>query len=285
MPQHKPKRTRRPAAILLIMVMLAALAALTAGFLLVVKPMLIQANVGPPEIEQDVPEPLRTSTTTPTTTTTTTQTKPTIPPLTAVPVILQLPELPTGCESTAAAMLLQAYGYSYTKEEVADALPKQNLETVDGQLYGPDPHEVFIGNPYSSSGFGVYSEPLADTMQMLIDEAGGGATVRLLTGGTEQDILDAVDAGQPVCIWATMYMEPSLVGNSSWYLIRDGVYTDEVYEWLGNEHCLVLVDYDDTTVTVHDPLSEQAVPQTYSRSLFFTRWEEQGRQALVLDPE
>ena len=29
MPQHKPKRTRRPAAILLIMVMLAALAALT----------------------------------------------------------------------------------------------------------------------------------------------------------------------------------------------------------------------------------------------------------------
>ena len=38
-----------------------------------------------------------------------------------VPVILQ-DGLPTGCEATAAAMLLQAYGYDITKEEMAEII-------------------------------------------------------------------------------------------------------------------------------------------------------------------
>ncbi len=200
-----------------------------------------------------------------------------------VPVICQLPELPTGCESAAAAMLLQAYGYAYTMEEVAEALPKQDLEWKDGRLYGPDPQEFYCGDPFSESGFGVYSAPMASTMQKLIDQAGGGAQVRLLTGGSPQDILDEVDAGRPVCIWATMYMEETRVGSSSWYIVRDGVYTEEKYDWLGNEHCLVLTDYTDTTVTVNDPLITTGQPKTYSRTVFFQRFEEQGSHALVID--
>ena len=87
----------------------------------------------------------------------------------SVPVYLQNPELPAGCEVTSAAMLLAAYGYATDKLTVAAALPKCPLELHDGLLYGPHPSEAFIGSPDSSYGFGVFAPAVAKTMQAIID--------------------------------------------------------------------------------------------------------------------
>ena len=93
----------------------------------------------------------------------------------AVPVLLQKPELPAGCEATAAAMLLGAYGYAVSKEEMARAIPRAPFEKRDGRVYGPDPRDMYAGDPFSAEGYGVYADPVAAAMQREIDRLGGGA--------------------------------------------------------------------------------------------------------------
>lgn len=198
-----------------------------------------------------------------------------------VPKIMQNPELPTGCEATAAAMLLQAYGYSFSKQQVADALPKSTFTTVEGRRYAAHPNEAFIGSPYTNA-YGVYSQPVAQTMRELIASVGGRHTPLVLTGCDENTILYYIANNMPVCIWATMGMAQTKY-MPGWYIMRDGQLTDEYYEWLGNEHCLVLTGYTDEKVMVNDPL-KNGVAWTYDRDTFFTRWKEQGTHAIVLTP-
>lgn len=117
----------------------------------------------------------------------------------SVPVYLQNPELPAGCEATSAAMLLAAYGYDTDKLSFAAALPKCPLELHDGLLYGPHPSEAFIGSPDSSYGFGVFAAPVVTTMQVIIDEASGRHRAIDLTGVGEDALLSYLDRGIPVC--------------------------------------------------------------------------------------
>lgn len=198
----------------------------------------------------------------------------------SVPVYLQNPELPAGCEATSAAMLLAAYGNDTDKLSFAAALPKCPLELHDGLLYGPHPSEAFIGSPDSSYGFGVFAAPVVTTMQAIIDEASGRHRANDLTGVGEDALLSYLDRGIPVCAWTTMDLLP-LANKGGWYLKDGAAYTEEYYTWPGNEHCVVLVAYDRNTVTVHDPL--QGVV-TWERALFFQRHAEVGAFAIVLEP-
>ena len=68
------------------------------------------------------------------------------------PIIYQMPELPTGCEITAAAMVLNYYGFQVDKTVLAE----QYLPTLystgiyygqDGRTYGNDMNAYFIGDP------------------------------------------------------------------------------------------------------------------------------------------
>ena len=58
-----------------------------------------------------------------------------------VPYLSQEGALPTGCEATSTAMVLQYWGLDISPEEVAYLLPCQELYWYDGQQYGPDPNE------------------------------------------------------------------------------------------------------------------------------------------------
>ncbi len=216
-----------------------------------------------------------------TTTTPTTRTRAPAPATVEVPMILQNPELPTGCESTAAAMVLQAYGYSVSKTDFATALPKSRLHQYNGRVYAAHPNEAFIGNPFTGGAdFGVFAGVVTDTMQSFIDQAGGKHTAKDITGADEATILSLLDRKVPICIWATMSMVAVREGSSGWYLMDGDTYTDTWFNWPGNEHCLVLVGYDDTTVTVRDPLKGTV---KYNRSLFFTRYNDLGKQAVILE--
>lgn len=65
-----------------------------------------------------------------------------------------------------------------------------------------------------------------------------------------------------------------------WYIKRGGVYTDEYFPWPGNEHCMVLLGYDESTVTVCDPLRGRV---SYNREHFFRLFRELGGYALSLE--
>lgn len=65
-----------------------------------------------------------------------------------------MPELPTGCEITALAMVLQYFGYEVDKTALAaEYLPVVAYPDFyyggDGNLYGPDMRENFVGDPFS----------------------------------------------------------------------------------------------------------------------------------------
>lgn len=195
-----------------------------------------------------------------------------------VPVLLQ-DNLPTGCEATAAAMMLQAFGYAVSNEDVARALPLTQQETVGDRRYAAHPEKAFLGNPFTASGFGIFSPAVAQTMQTLINERGGRHRVVDLKGASEEKILSYIQEGTPVCIWSTMDGR-EVVNQYSWYIKDGDTYTDQMFVWPGNEHCLVLIAYDKATVTVNDP--QQGVIQ-YERSDFFRHYREIGRYALTME--
>lgn len=177
-------------------------------------------------------------------------------------------------------MLLNAYGYAVDKTELADALEKDSIETVDDKDYAVHPEVAFIGNPTSSSSFGVFPSPLAEAMQKFIDEQGGEHVATPLYGLTEEEILAYCDADIPMCIWASMRnQEIQYIGG--WYIIADGDYTDEYFYWPSNEHCLVLTGYDSENVYVCDPLEGEC---SYPRESFFRHYEQVGCYALVMGP-
>ncbi len=195
-----------------------------------------------------------------------------------IPVLLQEPELPSGCEATAAVMLLQAYGYNAGKVEFARAMPQSGFEVNNGRTYAQHPNQAYIGNPFSSSGIGAFSKVIADTMQKLIGKENGRHVAVDIAGSSEKEILNYIDKGVPVCIWSTMSMLP-LVDVGGWYLKDGDEYTEQYYKWPGNEHCMLLTAYSETAVTVHDPMKGRI---EYDRRLFFDRYDEVGRYAVVL---
>lgn len=58
------------------------------------------------------------------------------------PIVLQMPELPTGCEITALTMVLNYYGYPVDKVSmVSNFLPLADDDLYygeNGKFYGPD---------------------------------------------------------------------------------------------------------------------------------------------------
>lgn len=176
-------------------------------------------------------------------------------------------------------MMLQAFGYAVSNEDVARALPLTQQETVGDRRYAAHPEKAFLGNPFTASGFGIFSPAVAQTMQTLINERGGRHRVVDLKGASEEKILSYIQEGTPVCIWSTMDGR-EVVNQYSWYIKDGDTYTDQLFVWPGNEHCLVLIAYDKATVTVNDP--QQGVIQ-YERSDFFRHYREIGRYALTME--
>ena len=72
-------------------------------------------------------------------------------------IVLQNPELPTGCEITSMTMVLNYYGMEVDKMTMAiEYLPKTEAEFYfdkEGNLYGADMEQYFLGNPAEEEGY------------------------------------------------------------------------------------------------------------------------------------
>ena len=191
-----------------------------------------------------------------------------------IPPLSQYPDYPTGCESVAAVMALNAVGISIGVEEfIADYLPcDDGFYEADGLLYGPDPYEVFIGDPRRTDSYGCMAPVIEQALQSCVGEA---ERVTNTTGETLSALCGKyIDNGVPVILWATMEMRP--VGSGRLWFLPDG----RQFTWPSGEHCLLLVGYNDREYLFNDPRHGEVV--AYDKNSVEIAYASLGKQSLVV---
>lgn len=185
-----------------------------------------------------------------------------------VPYIDQSVRYPTGCESVSAVMMLRYLGYDISVDTFIDEfLDKRAMEVRDGQLYGPDPREYFCGSPYDEDSFGCYIPVM---IRALTKAAGDRFSFVDETGTPVSDLLKKyIDQDMPVLFWACINMEKEIIG-PQWKLFD----TKETFTWRSNEHCMVLVGYDEDGYYFNDPYDNHGLIR-YDKALTEARHEAQ----------
>jgi uncharacterized protein YvpB len=157
-----------------------------------------------------------------------------------VPYISQLPDMPFGCEVTAATMMLNYAGVDVNKADLAEHLP--HASTPDrgftGSVYGLQAGSAYGGIIWPSALLGLvqgYRESAVD-----------------LTGASWADVRRFIDEGKPVCVW----------------IVVSGV----------GDHTVLLTGYSDFTVWLNDPLVDKDVE--VDLDTFLARWRQNGYRAL-----
>lgn len=190
-----------------------------------------------------------------------------------VPLLCQHPELPTGCESCAAVMALRYMGEKVGMCEFArDWLEKSNDFLLVGEtLYGPDPREVFAGDPFTEQAFGCYPKVIENAIR----RHGKTCTATALQGVSLPELCrTCIDDGRPVLIWATMEMKEPTEGRT--WILPSG----ESYTWTAGEHCMVLIGYDEDNYIMNDPQTGKVVK--YPKWLTESRYNFLGMNALEI---
>lgn len=198
----------------------------------------------------------------------------------SVPYISQK-DYPSGCELVSSAMLLRYYGFETEPSDLINGgfITYQLLDR-DGsdELFGGDPNKIFIGDPFSRDGYGCYSRTIFSGLEKYLENKYFDTVY--LTGTPLSYICDMyLDFGQPVLIWATSGMEPTDKKTPVTWKISE---TGESFTWIPNEHCMVLVGYDDEYYYFNDPLTGQAVP--YEKAVTEERYRELGSQSVTIHP-
>lgn len=194
--------------------------------------------------------------------------------------ILQLPELPVGCEITALTILLRHCGFNAEKTDLAkNYLPTSwgNARYEGDKTYKDSFFDYFIGDPFGR-GYGCFSGAIEKAANAYIADHGGGFTVKNISGSHPDVLYDYLAAGTPVLCWATDGMiEPEYY--ETWY---DNV-TGEQLDWYLNEHCFVLAGFNMSgdIVTLNDPMKGII---DYNINKFETRYDQMHRQAIVILP-
>lgn len=195
--------------------------------------------------------------------------------------VLQLPELPVGCEITALTILLRHCGFNADKTDLAkNYLPVSwgNARYEDGKTYKDSFFDYFIGDPFSR-GYGCFAPAIEKAANSYIADHGGGFTVKNISGSHPDVLYDYLAADIPVLCWATDGMiEPEFY--ETWY---DNA-TGEQLDWYLNEHCFVLAGFNMSAdlVTLNDPMKGII---DYNINRFETRYDQMHRQAIVIIPD
>lgn len=181
-------------------------------------------------------------------------------------IILQHPELPTGCESVALTMVLKYYGFDLEKTTIAK----------DYLVYSSNFVEGYVGNPFTTSGAGIYSTGLARTARNYLEAQGSDMKVSNVTNSQPEMLYRYVSEEVPVIVWNTVYFldnQPSGQYNE---------WMGKKYQWDNCEHCVVLTGYDldKNTVTVHDPV--EGIMER-DADAFWERYENLGSMAIVIE--
>ncbi|ARZ60856.1 hypothetical protein B7P25_03075 [Bacillus thuringiensis] len=188
--------------------------------------------------------------------------------LSNVPFIQQLPELDRGCEVTSLAMMLQYAGITVDKMKLANEIKK--VDFMNDGVRG-NPNEGFVGNIYtfSESGYGVYHGPLFQLAKKYLPNKAVD-----LTGKSIEELYKSVKAGQPVVMITNATFAPLDEDEFTTWETNNG---DVSITY--NEHCVVLIGYDQESVYIRDPLKD-SLDVKVPREKFEQAWVQMGSQAI-----
>lgn len=166
-----------------------------------------------------------------------------------VPYIDQTKEWPTGCESVSTVMLLQYLGVDISVGQFVDRyLEKEPLFEKNGRLYGADPRRVFVGDPADDQSMGCYAPVIKKALGRVLREKRDWEAVDLSGAATEELLREYIDCDIPVIYWASIDLKEAYAGPE--WIVAD---TGEIFEWRSNEHCMLLVGYDEGNYYFNDP--------------------------------
>ena len=190
-----------------------------------------------------------------------------------VPYIDQSEKYPTGCESVSTVMLLQHLGYDISVDKfIADYLEMKDFEEREGQLYGADPNLYFCGSPYDKDSFGCYAPVICKALTKAI---GNEYEIVNETDTPIEDLIKKyIDKNMPVIFWACINMREPIVG-PQWKLLDSG----ETFTWISNEHCMLLVGYDEEGYYFNDPHENRGLIR-YEKELVENRHKAQYSMAV-----
>ncbi|WP_230199566.1 C39 family peptidase [Bacillus testis] len=188
-----------------------------------------------------------------------------------VPLVMQNPELPRGCEVTSLAMVLQYRGKSVDKMELAEQINKVPFE--QNGLRG-NMHKGFVGDMYSLNkpGLGVYVEPIIELAKHYVPKR----KIVDLTGKDPEDLYHAVSKGNPVWVITNARFQELTKDHFLTWNTDEGK-MDVTYR----QHSVVITNYDDDYVYVNDPLHTKP-NRAISRQNFEAAWIQMGRQAMYI---
>lgn len=198
-----------------------------------------------------------------------------------VPYIDQTEKWPTGCESVSTVMLLQYLGIDISvKQFVEQYLEKEPFMERDGKLYGGNPWEVFAGDPADHHSMGCYAPVIKKALDKIFAQgllSGENLETVDLTGvSTEILLRDYIDNDMPVIFWASIDLKETYSG-PEWILKDSG----ERFLWRSNEHCMLLVGYDEEYYYFNDPWHDHGTIG-YEKKLAEKRHAEQYRMAVSM---
>lgn len=102
-----------------------------------------------------------------------------------VPMILQRPTLPTGCEIVSTTMMLAYSGVEITSTELAIEIPYDDNDSSIG----------YVGNPFSTGGWTIYPEALISTLYDYLP------TVQVLKVNDITQIKEQLAKEKPIVVW------------------------------------------------------------------------------------
>lgn len=193
------------------------------------------------------------------------------------PYIDQTEKYPTGCESISAVMLLGYLGISISADEFIEVyLEKEPMQKKGGRLYGPNPWSCFAGSPYDSESFGCYAPVIVQALNRVFMNRHVPMKAKDITGMSMEEILTYyIDHDMPVIFWASIDLKETISG-PDWQL-SDG----SLFSWISNEHCMLLVGYDEEAYYFNDPWHNHGCI-AYERKLVEKRHREQYAMAAAV---
>ena len=191
----------------------------------------------------------------------------------SVPALCQYPLLPSGCEATAAVMVLRYYGLNITPEVFASMyLLCEDLFYSGEKLYGPDPYEKFAGSPFGESYcYGCFAPVIEEAVNGMTGFSG-----ETITGKSLSELCGIyIDNEKPLLVWVTMEMREPEDGRE-WTL-----YDGKKFVWTAGEHCMVLTGYGDGIYYFNDPRSGSSV--IFPEDISEKRFSQLGSQAVLIE--
>ncbi|MBQ6628904.1 MAG: C39 family peptidase [Methanobrevibacter sp.] len=194
-----------------------------------------------------------------------------------VAYISQTPAWPTGCECVSTVMLLNYLHCPITVDEFITYIPKKPLCMQNNKLYGESPDEYFIGTPYDHNSYGCYSGVIVKAVNDYADDTHIELMAKDISNlSTEEMVCKYIKKKMPVLYWATIDLKPSRPG-TVWQLNER-----EAFQWIANEHCMLLVGENDKTYVFNDPWNNNGVVE-YPKELVKRRHDEMLSMAVAIE--